>query len=189
MASLICIGDSLGHHKGRCFSTFDKDNDIAISNCAQRYQGAWWYGACHWSNLNGPYLNGSHESKADGVNWKTWRGHSYSLRFTEMKIRPSVSYAVSSIYMTVRSHWQITAEQLVTWPSATLRLERGLGVTWPNARLWLVSFSVLSCLYYCRGRSYDTMLWYDIQPGTIRVVVGVYITSSLQETSCPSTTN
>ena len=74
---------------GRKFSTRDQDNDAASSaSCAVLYKGGWWYGACHRSNLNGLYLNGTHTSYADGVNWYHWKGHRYSLRFTEMKIKP-----------------------------------------------------------------------------------------------------
>jgi len=67
------------------------DNDNWPYHCAQSMKGGWWYGACHWSNLNGLYLSGPHTSHGDGINWKTWRGYNYSLRFTAMKIRPSVS--------------------------------------------------------------------------------------------------
>ena len=81
-------GDSLTRHNGRPFSTYDRDNDGASSaNCAERYKGAWWYESCHTSNLNGLYHRGSHSSFADGVNWYTWKGHYYSLKFTEMKVR------------------------------------------------------------------------------------------------------
>jgi len=75
-------------HRGRKFSTRDQDNDAAPGSCAVTYKGAWWYNNCHASNLNGRYLRGRHTSDADGVNWFHWKGYSYSLRFTEMKIRP-----------------------------------------------------------------------------------------------------
>ena len=49
------IGDSLGYHVGRKFSAHDYKRDVWSSNCAVRFRGAWWYGACHNSNLNGFY--------------------------------------------------------------------------------------------------------------------------------------
>jgi hypothetical protein len=81
-------GDSLSYHNNTQFSTKDKDNDKWSSNCAEEFKGAWWYKYCHRSNLNGRYLNGPHQSEADGVNWYSWKGHYYSLKFTEMKLRP-----------------------------------------------------------------------------------------------------
>ena len=80
-------GDSLAGHNGSKFTTRDQDNDAYGANCAQAYKGGWWYHTCHQSNLNGLYHGGSHSSFADGVNWYTWRGFGYSLKFTEMKLR------------------------------------------------------------------------------------------------------
>ena len=80
-------GESLPK-KGTKFSTLDNDNDAWRNNCASRYEkvrnnvhitfqnfrfkGAWWYSACHNSNLNGLYLKGEHESFGNGVNWYHW---------------------------------------------------------------------------------------------------------------------
>ena len=73
------------------FSTKDVDNDqTGGSNCAQLYKGAWWYNKCHSSNLNGQYLAGLHGSYADGVNWAPFKGQYYSLKTSEMKVRPTV---------------------------------------------------------------------------------------------------
>uniref|UniRef100_A0A8C3IN90 Fibrinogen C-terminal domain-containing protein n=1 Tax=Chrysemys picta bellii TaxID=8478 RepID=A0A8C3IN90_CHRPI len=81
-------GDSLIIHNNMPFTTRDFDNDLYSGNCATSFKGAWWYKDCHWSNLNGLYLRGAHESYADGVNWKTGKGHKYSYKVSEMKFRP-----------------------------------------------------------------------------------------------------
>jgi len=89
MFYLLSKGDSLKYHRGYKFSTRDQDNDVFSSqSCSVKFKGAWWYRSCHHSNLNGLYLRGNHTSYADGVEWKYWTGVYYSLKFTEMKIRP-----------------------------------------------------------------------------------------------------
>jgi len=82
------VGDGLTGHVGQKFSTRDQDNDVWSQSCAVSYKGAWWYSRCHSSNLNGAYLRGNHTSYADGIEWRPWKGQYYSLRFTEMKIKP-----------------------------------------------------------------------------------------------------
>lgn len=83
-----CAGDSLLKHSGMRFTTKDRDSDHSENNCAAFYRGAWWYRNCHTSNLNGQYLRGAHASYADGIEWSSWTGWQYSLKFSEMKIRP-----------------------------------------------------------------------------------------------------
>ncbi|XP_076020090.1 tenascin-like [Genypterus blacodes] len=78
-------GDSMTYHQGRPFSTYDKDNDIAVTNCALSYKGAFWYKNCHRVNLMGKYGDNSHSK---GINWFHWKGHEHSIEFAEMKIRP-----------------------------------------------------------------------------------------------------
>ncbi|XP_072344359.1 tenascin isoform X12 [Scyliorhinus torazame] len=78
-------GDSLTYHNGRPFSTKDRDNDVAVTNCALSYKGAWWYKNCHRVNLNGRYGSLSH---SQGINWYHWKGHEHSIEFVEMKLRP-----------------------------------------------------------------------------------------------------
>ncbi|XP_022810652.1 microfibril-associated glycoprotein 4-like [Stylophora pistillata] len=82
-------GDSLSYHRNMAFSTKDRDNDNSSSNCAAGYNSAWWYNKCVLANLNGYYYHGPHTSAAwRGINWYHWRGHSYSAKRAEMKIRP-----------------------------------------------------------------------------------------------------
>lgn len=40
-------GNSLSGHLNMKFSTRDRDNDIYEGNCAQQYNGGWWYYKCH----------------------------------------------------------------------------------------------------------------------------------------------
>ena len=82
-------GDSLANHNARQFSTYDQDNDDHSSHCAVAYRGAWWYGTCHNSNLNGEYrlYSDAQPGYARGVIWSTHGGYGLSLKFVEMKVR------------------------------------------------------------------------------------------------------
>ena len=83
-------GDSLRtgfNLNNMAFSTKDKDYDIyPYGNCAVQFTGAWWYKSCHNSNLNGKYLGNKYDNR--GAMWYHFRSH-LSLKFTEMKLRPS----------------------------------------------------------------------------------------------------
>ncbi|XP_068455388.1 microfibril-associated glycoprotein 4-like [Clinocottus analis] len=84
-------GDSLAHHNGAKFSTFDKDQDNNVGSCAKLYLGAFWYNDCHHANPNGVYRWGADNTLfAVGVDWYRWKGHNYSLKAISMKIRPVV---------------------------------------------------------------------------------------------------
>lgn len=86
-------GDGLKYHNGMNFSTYDNNQDVHADpnyNCANVYQGAFWYRSCHHVNLNGVYYTGDTAPAAPygkGVNWYEWKAHRYSLKFSEMKFR------------------------------------------------------------------------------------------------------
>lgn len=114
-------GDSLLKHNGMKFTTKDRDNDHSENNCASFYHGAWWYRNCHTSNLNGQYLRGQHTSYADGIEWSSWTGWQYSLKFSEMKIRPTRD---------LENKWARFCSVLASWHSGLVLLLH------PNIPLW-----------------------------------------------------
>jgi len=70
------------------FSTKDRDNDFTSRNCALSFKGAWWYNSCYRCNLNGPYLPGVIDNEDGEMSWKTWKNSYYSVKSSQMKIRP-----------------------------------------------------------------------------------------------------
>jgi ficolin len=82
-------GDAMGYHHARKFSTKDQDNDTWGSSCATKYHGAWWYGACHHSNLNGVYHTPGRVRTDTGVTWATWAGFYNSMKYVDMLIKPT----------------------------------------------------------------------------------------------------
>jgi len=81
-------GDSLTlNHLGQKFSTPDQDNDIWSGSCSVTWKGGWWYKYCYQANLNGLYYP-SDSSNLTGLVWYFWKSNYYSMKFTEMKIKP-----------------------------------------------------------------------------------------------------
>nr|XP_039254824.1 fibrinogen C domain-containing protein 1-B-like [Styela clava] len=87
-------GDALGNyqHQNMQFTTKDADHDThQWGNCAQLYHGAFWYGTCHNANLNGLYVQGGQSyQRAVATIWHPWKGHFYSLKSVEMKMREKI---------------------------------------------------------------------------------------------------
>ena len=81
-------GDSLFTHNGKPFSTRDQDNDGQERHCARVFHGAWWFEDCMRSNLNGMYHHTNPTPYGTGVHWARFKGRKYSLKRTEMKMRP-----------------------------------------------------------------------------------------------------
>ncbi|XP_071796011.1 angiopoietin-related protein 7-like [Asterias amurensis] len=81
-------GDSLILSNHQAFTTKDRDNDSWYKNCAEHRYGAWWYGGCGYSNLNGRYFNVATYNR-QGITWFTFSDF-ISLKTTEMKIRSKV---------------------------------------------------------------------------------------------------
>jgi hypothetical protein len=96
---LYVLGDSLqplstgagSNSDGMRFSTYDKDQDgYSSGNCVAMYGDAgWWYDACLLGNLNGKYtVGGTITRTAHGIVWYTWHEFYYTLKATEMKMKP-----------------------------------------------------------------------------------------------------
>ncbi|XP_035698399.1 uncharacterized protein LOC118431370 [Branchiostoma floridae] len=70
------------------FSTSDNDNNPNTrTNCASSFGGGgWWFpDSCGYAFVNGRYND---SDSAEGVNWERWRGYTYSLKMTSLKLRP-----------------------------------------------------------------------------------------------------
>ncbi|XP_011407325.2 PREDICTED: fibrinogen C domain-containing protein 1-A-like [Amphimedon queenslandica] len=87
------IHGDITKHNGMKFTTRDNDNDNSVVNCANGFNGAWWFNHCYQSHLNGPYYtNPTGNGLWRGIIWLDWKGDSYSLRFTEMKLVVTIKH-------------------------------------------------------------------------------------------------
>ncbi|XP_062385188.1 microfibril-associated glycoprotein 4-like [Sardina pilchardus] len=80
-------GDSLSYVNGRKFSTYDKDQDISSSNCADLYDGGFWFNNCLYANPNGLYKGKGRVVSTTGIQWIHWKSSYYSLKSITMKIK------------------------------------------------------------------------------------------------------
>ncbi|XP_035773835.1 fibrinogen C domain-containing protein 1-like [Anopheles albimanus] len=78
-------GDEMQYHKGKKFSTKDRDNDDKpYQNCANSRHGAWWHGRCNDANLNGRYMNADDEKS---MSWFPFNANWQGLSLSRMMIR------------------------------------------------------------------------------------------------------
>ncbi|XP_032596957.1 ficolin-1-like [Drosophila grimshawi] len=77
-------GESMRIHAGKKFTTRDRDYDTHDDNCAEMFTGAWWYDACHDSNLFGKYI----PQNCRDISWLMFTGYSSYLKRVQMMIRP-----------------------------------------------------------------------------------------------------
>ena len=54
------LGSKQHVHNGMMFTTYDRDNDRALSNCATSFGGGWWYNYCYTVNVNGRNMDRCH---------------------------------------------------------------------------------------------------------------------------------
>ncbi|XP_055595702.1 ficolin-2-like [Uranotaenia lowii] len=78
-------GDSLSFALNMKFTTQDADHDTHGGNCAVDFKGAWWYTACHNSNLYGLYQKGS--TNSNSMCWHSFKSSYESLHKSRMMIR------------------------------------------------------------------------------------------------------
>ena len=75
----------MARHKGKAFSTKDRDNDTYTKvNCAAFRKGGWWYADCDSVNINGLYVGNKLDST--GMVWSKFKGNQ-SMKTTSMMMR------------------------------------------------------------------------------------------------------
>lgn len=86
-------GDAFPHHNGMKFTTPDQDNDLSNVNCAVQYSrvgAGWWFGNCDNVCFTFSYANNKKGLTGENLmQWVTWKGSEYSLKYADMMIRRS----------------------------------------------------------------------------------------------------
>eukprot|EP00105_Crassostrea_gigas_P042826 XP_019926974.1 PREDICTED: ficolin-2-like [Crassostrea gigas] len=82
-----CFTGELKPINNMMFSTWDYDNDVALSHCAELYKSGWWHGNCHCTNPNGLYLRGENTATAQRITYEFWRSQDYSLKYVHLMVR------------------------------------------------------------------------------------------------------
>ena len=139
---LLSKGDSsTAYQLAQKFSTKDQDNDGRSSRSDAVFcKGAWWYGSNTHANLNGVYYTGGIRSEVAGVWWWDWTLNWYSLKFTEMKLKPfHVWLALHTILILVLS-------TLWTWSCEY--------VAWSITQASDLSYESLQCVHVCKWLFY-----------------------------------
>jgi len=79
--------DRLSYHNNLPFATYDRSAG-EWKDCPKTVRGAWWYGKCYNSNLNGEYVwkDDPMPGKWRGIIWGQW-DEGASLKYSDMKIR------------------------------------------------------------------------------------------------------
>ncbi|XP_076118178.1 fibrinogen-like protein 1 [Mytilus galloprovincialis] len=85
-------GDALAPtHNGMKFTTPDQDNDNYKANCAliiNRVGGGWWFNACDTVCFTFSYANNKKGLTGENlIQWSSWKGSEYSLKYAAMMIR------------------------------------------------------------------------------------------------------
>lgn len=75
--------DHSAYHSGLKFSTKDKDNDMARSNCAQSLNGGWWFDSCF-------YFCFTCEGLSISGHYRFEFGSYRFFKFIKMLIKPSI---------------------------------------------------------------------------------------------------
>ena len=70
-------GDVMAYHNGMAFTTTDSDNDFHPTNCANDFNGGFWFNNCMSINLNG-----------DSASYYGWlNGVQYFFRISRMMLK------------------------------------------------------------------------------------------------------